>query len=145
MANGDFTLTVTLNGTTTSGRSENISVSKTFTGVAQSVNQELTITDTSTEIFKTSGTSGAGQLVSPVQAIVITNKDADDILTIGLIDGTSKACYFNVGVGEVFVLCDSLLDENITGGAVGNLTNITSITAKFPTSQTGTVEMLVIK
>lgn len=145
MANGDFTLTVSLNGTTTSGRSENISVSKVFTGVAQAVNQEMTVTDTLSTIFKIDTVAGAGQLVSPIKCIVIKNLDSTDTVTIGLVDTGAKASYVPLKLGEVLVLCDNTFDANATGGVVGSLTSLDSITAQFPSTQSGNIEMLVIK
>ena len=128
-----------------SGRSENISVSKTFTNVSQAVNQEITVTDTLSTIFKIDTVAGAGQLVTPVKAIVIKNLDSADTVTIGLVDATAKASYFPIKAGEVFVVCDNTFDANATGGVVGTLTSLDNITAQFPSAQSGNIEMLVIK
>lgn len=145
MANGDFTLSISLNGTTTSGRSENMSITKQFTGVTQTINQEIVVGTSDIDIFKIGSSAGAGQLVSPVKCIIIKNLEETNDCTIGLIDDSAKAFYTVIKEGEAFVLCDNTIDTNVTGGAVGTLTNIDRITAQFNTGTSNKIELLVIK
>jgi hypothetical protein len=145
MADGDFTLTVSLNGTTVSGRSENISVTKTFASVGQAINQELEIGTSALTIFKTGSNAGAGQLVAPVKCIVIKNISTANTCTIGVIKTGSKAFYVPLSPGTCTVLCDSSFDANGTGGVLGTTVHLDEITAQYNAGTNNKLEILVIK
>jgi hypothetical protein len=145
MANGDFKLTVTLNGVTNTGRSENIVIQKDFTGVTQSINQEINIGSTVVSLLKLDSTqSQAGQLVLPLKCVVIVNRDNADNLVIGLKKNTGVTAYVRVKPGETLVLTDNKLDANTTGAAFSSFVDIEEITGQFMGTGAGIVELLAI-
>jgi len=145
MGNGDFRLTVTLNGVTNTGRSENIVIQKDFTAVTQSINQEISIGNTVVSLLKLdSAQSQGGQLVLPLKCVVIVNRDGADTLVIGLKKSAGVTAYVKVKPGEVLVLTDSKLDANTTGAAFSSFVDISEITGQFQGTGSGIVELLAI-
>jgi hypothetical protein len=145
MANGDFRLTVTLNGVTNTGRSENIVIQKDFASVTQSINQEINIGSTVVSLLKLDSVqSQGGQLVLPLKCVVIVNRDNADNLVIGLKKSAGDTAYVRVKAGEVLVLTDSKLDTNTDGSAFGSFVDISEITGQFEGTGSGIVELLAI-
>jgi hypothetical protein len=145
MASGDFTLTVSLNGTTVTGRSESMSVTKSYSSVAESYHQEMSVRTAGADtVFTIGSASGGGTLADPVKAIIIKNLDSTNYVTVGLIDATAKAFYTKINAGGVLVLDDNEIDANASGGAFSAFSSLDTITAQFNTA-IGKIEIIVIK
>jgi hypothetical protein len=145
MANGDVTVQIIVNGTTSNGQSVSFTGSKALTSVVEAVSQVLAVrTAGADSVFKIGSASGAGQLTDPIKGLVIKNLDTTNYVTIGLIDTGAKAFYTKLNAGEMMFLSDNEIDANAAGGAFSAFTSLDEITAQFNTAA-GRIEILALK
>jgi len=143
MANGDVTVSLSVNGTTVLGKSVNFSGTQALSGVAEQFCQEFPVTTTATTVASIAVGSGAAVDLSDVKAIAIQNLSTTvgEYIIVGGIDSGAKAIYAKVDIGAMILLSNKEVDANITGGAFAALTDLTSVTIQ---SATGTPSVSIL-
>jgi hypothetical protein len=132
MASGDYTVTLTLSGTKTSGDTiEAFSESFTKAGVIEDYNREFTVPTTLTTLF-TPGTLGASGLAT-LNGFIVWNDDATNFVTIGVLLAATDAYYVKIPAKRFHVIWSRDFDVT-TGGAFGAFVAATSIDAKADTA-----------
>lgn len=129
MANGDFTLVKTANGTDTSGIAASFSKSKAISSVADHYDTVIALTTSATDIFAI-GTAGKGTLAG-FSEFIVENLDTVNTVELGLIDGTSKGIGLKIPPGMIIDLASIQIDANTSGSSTFTFTPLTKVTAKF--------------
>ena len=132
MANGDFTVTLTLTGTKNSGDAiETLSETFTKSSVVESYEREITVPTTLTSIL-TVGTLGASGLAA-LNGFIIWNDDSTNFVTVGVLLAATDAYYQKLPAKRFMVVWSRDFDAT-TGGVAGTLVNATLINAQADTA-----------
>ncbi len=130
MATSTLTATITSN-INLSGKEYGSSNSYTIEDIENTLDKQVNVTTGSTTDVLT---IGSGSELEGLDYLVITNENATNYVTVGLIDTGAKAVYFRIDAGQSQVFLNSKLDANATGGAFAAFTDIDTVNAEFDTA-----------
>ena len=129
MGAGDFTATLTVTGQTTSGKTAaGLSVTKTYTSIADVVEQSITVPITTPLTILTKGSAVAGATLSTINFFAIKNLDTTNSIHVGILTA-SDTVYHIVGPGEFQVLVDQTIDTNTAASTESTFIAVASINA----------------
>lgn len=129
MANGDFTVGLTLSGTKASGDSiESFSESFTVSSVADEINREVTVPTSLVTLVTLGAVAAAG--LATLNGLIIWNTSASNFVRIGLLDTSAKSVYLKIPAGRFFVLFNDDFDcDDDSGATFGSFNDIDTINA----------------
>lgn len=129
MGAGDFTATLTVTGQTTSGKTAaGLSVTKTYTSIADVVERAITVPITTPVTILSKDTAVAGSTLTTINFFAIKNLDTTNSIHVGILTA-SDTVYHIVGPGEFQVLVDQTIDTNTSAGAESTFIAVASINA----------------
>lgn len=117
MAAGDFTVTVSVSGTLSSGNAiASRTFTKTFSSIANAYEREVTVPTTLMSLV-TIAAAVAGAQLTALNCIIIKNQDPTNFVTVGWLDSGAKSCYKKLKAGEILVLMNDQFDCDDDSGA----------------------------